>query len=471
MIGRENQQKKLKELLKVNKSSFLAVTGRRRVGKTYLIDTFFSNDICFRLTGIQHADLKSQLKNFASKLSEKNNLEENKFTNWQDAFLELKKYLTSLDKKTKKVIFLDELPWVVTPKSKFLQFLAHLWNDYLSKEKHFILVVCGSSTSWITKKIINDKGGLHNRITEIINLKPFNLTETKAFFEHLNFKLTLHELVKYYMILGGIPYYLEQLKRGESSTIAIERLCFFNDGKLKNEYQNLYKALFKNAENHEAIVKVLANTKSGLTRNEIIKNTKIKTGGPYNRTIDDLLQSGFIKEFIPFNRKKRGVIYKLNDEYSIFYHKFIKPNSNYTNGMWSQLAASQTYKIWSGYSFELLCFNHIDSIKKALGIAAVFTKISSLRIEGNKYEKGFQIDLIIDRNDAVINLCEIKYYAASFKIDKKYAKELTERKQRFIEHTKTKKQVFTTFITNHPIFENEYKRDVVAVNISLEDFI
>lgn len=470
MLGRIAEIKTLEKILRKKKSSFLAVTGRRRIGKTYLIDKFFEKNMCFRITGIQNANIEEQLNNFSIKLSEYSKTPIlHSASNWQEAFLQLKTYLLSLEKRTKRVIFIDELPWITTQKSKFLQFLAHFWNDYLSKESHFILVICGSASSWLTKNIINDKGGLHNRITDLINLKPFTLSETKKFLLSLNIRLSHQEISKLYMSLGGVPFYLEQIRKGESSAIAIERICFSDGGILKNEYDNLYKALFRNADKHEAIVKVLAKKSSGLTRNEILTQSKIKAGGTYDRTIDDLLVSGFITKFIPFGRKKRGVMYRLNDEFSIFFHRFIKPNKKYTEGMWSQISASQAYKIWTGYAFENLCLKHIDELKKAIGITAVYTEISSYRKEGTKEEKGFQIDLIIDRKDDIINLCEMKYYDASFKIDKKYASELRERKQRFIEHTKTKKQVFNTFITNYGLFDNEYASDIADTEIVLDE--
>ena len=470
MIGRKDQIKVLKKTVAKKKSSFIAVTGRRRIGKTFLIDTFFKNNICFRLTGIQDASIEYQVQNFTYKLEEFTTTRLSKRpTNWMEAFSELKKYLQTLDKRSKKVIFIDELPWVATARSGFLQLLGHLWNDYLSKEKHFILVVCGSSTSWIINKIVNDTGGLHNRLSEVIRLKPFTLSETQLFLQSLNIRFTPQEISKLYMTLGGVPYYLEQVNMGDSAATAIERICFSEGGILKNEYENLYKALFKNAQNHEAIVTVLATSRAGLERKEIISKSKIKAGGQYDRTMTELVQSGFVSEFIPYGRKKRGVLFRLNDEYSIFYHRFIKPNKKYTPGMWNQLASGQAYKIWLGYAFENLCLKHIAEIKQTLGISGVYSENSSIRVEGTKQEKGFQIDLIIDRNDAIINICELKYYAGLLKIDKRYSLELIERRNRFIAVTKTKKQVYTTFITSLGIFENEYSNATVDVSIELDE--
>ncbi len=468
MIGRYKQQQRMEEVLESKKSEFMAVTGRRRVGKTYLIEHVYQKHFCFKLTGIQNGDMDQQLMNFAVKLSEYTKVPViSAPKGWQEAFFQLKSYLSTLDRRSKKVIFLDELPWMYTRKSKFIQLLAHLWNDYLSKENHFVLVICGSATSWITKKIVNDKGGLHNRLSEIIRLQPFTLAESKLFLQSKKINLIDQEVTKLYMALGGIPFYLEKIKKGESAAVAIQRLCFSADAILKNEYENLSKALFYNPEKHEAIVALLAMSKDGLTRKQIRK--KIKAVGSYNRTMEDLILSGFVTEHLPFGGKSHGTIYRLNDEYSVFYHRFIKRNKKQTEGTWLQLSNSQSYKIWTGYAFETLCHKHIDLIKSALGISGVYTEHATMNVVGTKEEKGFQIDLIIDRKDATINLCELKYYDGTFKLDKAYAMTLIDRKQRFIEKTKTKKQVFTTMITNYGVLQNQYSLGIVDSEVTLAD--
>lgn len=472
VVGRESQTLLLESLLRDKKSHFVAITGRRRVGKTYLIDEVYKDQMSYRVTGIQDANTESQITNFVQKVMEYSQIPLiGTLSNWQEVFIYFKAYLKRLSKRKKHVIFIDELPWMATARSGFIQGLAHLWNDYLSKEKHFILVVCGSATSWISKKIVNDKGGFHNRLSQVIKLEPFTLKETKLFLKSKKVNLTDHAIAEIYMIMGGIPFYLEQIRKGESPTIAIERLCFADNGLLKYEYDNLYKALFDYPENHEAIVKALATTQHGLTREEIIKKSKVEAGGPYTRAMDDLLVSGFIIEETPYGRKKRGALYRLIDEYSVFYHKFIHPNRKKSKGIWQQLSAKQAYKIWTGYAFETLCLRHIDEIKKALGIANVYTENYSYRYQGSKEEKGFQIDLIIDRNDKAINLCECKFYSTDYKIDKKYAQDLKQRKANFIEKTKTKKIVFTTMISNHSVIENEYALDVVDSQINVSNLM
>lgn len=463
MIGRAEQTKIMKNALRLKKSSFIAITGRRRVGKTYIVRELFADNFCLTVTGIQNATMQTQINNFIQKITEySNNLPlVGTIKNWQEVFILLKTYLKSLPKNKKQVIFIDELPWISNPKSGFIQLLAHLWNDYLSHEKHFVLVVCGSATSWITQKIINDKGGFHNRVNIPIHLQPFTLAETKLFLKSKNISFTDCGIAEIYMTFGGLPYYLEQINKGESPMKAIERLCFEETGILKYEYNNLYKALFENWESHEAIVAALALHQKGLTREAIIQKTKIAAGGNFTRTINDLVVTGFVVEYTPFGKKKRGSIYKLVDEFSVFYHRFMKGNEKKEASLWQTIATSQKYKIWKGLAFESLCLKHINEIKKALGIQNVYTETSSFSRIGAVESNGFQIDLIIDRKDATINLCECKFYESNFEISKKYAQEIKMRKAGFIEFSKTKKMVLNTFIANETIIENEHSLEVV----------
>jgi hypothetical protein len=472
MVGRKTEIGTMKRLMNSGRSEFLAVTGRRRVGKTFLIDQVLKPKYCFSMTGIQKASQKKQLVNFGVKLREYSGDKTLGYQqSWQLAFLEFKAYLQTLNKGDKHVIFIDELPWVATPRSGFVQMLAHLWNDYLSKESHFLLVVCGSATSWIAKNVINDPGGLHNRLTEIIHLPPFNLSETHKLLDNNGIKLSDQEIAKVYMALGGIPHYLNNIKRGESSPVAIERICFSPTGLLRNEYENLYKALFKNAEFYQQIISVLAKHPNGMPNDQILKKLGIKGSGTYHRAIKDLIASDFIMETHPYGRKKRGTFYRLIDEFSVFYHRFIAPNRNYSSGIWQQLAASQPYKVWTGYAFESICMRHIDQIKRALGIGSVSTDISSIYVPASDQMNGFQIDLLIDRRDDCINLCEIKFHSGPFTITKEMYHRLIQKRQRFIEYAGIRKQVIYTFITNHGVVQNEYALEIVDAEITLGDIL
>jgi uncharacterized protein len=469
MLGRIAQKKQIDDVLKSKKAAFIAVSGRRRVGKTYLVDSTMGKYYCFSMTGIQNGDLKTQIRNFSLKLSEYSNKPIVTIpNNWQEAFILLKQYLVTLPKNKKQVLFFDELPWISTHKSGFIQVFAHLWNDFLSKNSHFVLVVCGSATSWMTKRIMNDKGGLHNRITHLLHLKPFTIEESIEFLKTQNIRWTPSAYLEIYMMLGGIPYYLEHIKPGDSPATAINRICFGTSALLKNEYQNLYKALFNQPENHEAIVKILAQNNNGLTREAILKSTGIEAGGPFTRAMDDLLSSDFVEYLTPFGKKKKGMIYRLVDEFSIFYNKFMV-NSKIND--WIGFSNQQKYRIWSGYAFENFCYKHVYLIKKALGIEGVYTNLSSYYKKGDQFHEGFQIDLVLERKDNIIHLFECKYHSGPIRIDKKYAKQLQERKSLFIAETQSSHTVYTSVLSNLPILENEYSQEVIDVKLSVSEIL
>jgi uncharacterized protein len=470
MVGRKEQILTMTELLGLQKSYFVAVTGRRRVGKTYLIDEVYKNNICFSVTGIQDGNQEAQIANFVQKLAEYSKIPIVTIPkNWQQVFLLLKKYLEGLPPNKKQVIFIDELPWMATVRSGFIQLLAHLWNDYLSKQKHFILAICGSATSRISKKIINDTGGFHNRITHHIQLPPFTLAETRLFLLSKKIKLADAEIAALYMALGGIPYYLELVRRGESAAEAVDRLCFAEGGMLKNEYNHLYKALFNESTSHEAIVKALAKSRYGLHRLELSQKSKVATGGPFTRTMEDLVLSGFVAEQQPFGKVKQGTVYRLTDEFSVFYHRFIAAHSKAAAGIWQEIAKTQPYKIWLGYAFEALCMRHLPQIKRALGIAAIYTEVSSFYKIAHGSNEGIQIDVVLDRADNTINICECKYYSEPFEITKQYANLLDNRINIFRQVTGTKKNVFTTLITNQAVKKNDYYFNTIDKLVLLED--
>ncbi len=468
MVGRQQQTQQINELINSPKSEFIGVLGRRRVGKTFLIDSVLGEYFCFQMTGIQDQSTAEQLENFNRKLFlySKAAYQSTAPKNWGEAFFQLRMYLDTLPKKKKQVIFLDELPWISTSNSGFLQQLAHLWNDYLSKHQHFILVVCGSASSWIKKHITNDKGGLHNRLTATIHLEPFTLAETKAFLYAKNIKLTHQEIAKIYMAMGGIPYYLDDIKRGETATKAIERMCFEENGRLTNEYNNLYKALFYNATHHELIVSALAGSQKGMLRSEILAKTKIQDGGPFTRAMIDLLDCGFVGTLSQFGQKKREEVYRLRDEYTAFYHRFIKLQKRYESGMWALQASSQNYKIWLGYAFELLVHRHIDKVRSKLGISGIYSEIATLY---QNETLPMQIDLLINRKDNAVNFCEIKHYESGFVFDKKKHKEITQKLQLFKQILGKRKQVFYTFISNQEAVQNEYSLELIDNVVLLDD--
>ena len=468
IAGREVELKIFQRLLDSSNSEFLAVYGRRRIGKTYLIRQFFQSNMFFEASGLHEKSIQQQLENFWFALKEQNPKKDLFLPKtWLQAFAELKHQIITSKKKGKKVIFLDEIAWFDTSKSGFLAALDNFWNQFCSKRNDIILVICGSAASWIINKVVNNKGGLHNRITCQIQLMPFSLYETKQFLELLKVKLTPKDIATLYMSVGGVPFYLKDVKPGQSVAQILDQTYFQPQATLKNEFDNLYAALFKNSETHVAIIKALASKNKGLTRTELLEITKLNSGGGVSKSLEELVLCGFVKMIYPIDKKKEDFLYRLVDEYSIFYFKFVadgKQNSN-----WLQMANTQTYKVWTGFAFENLCFKHVGLMKKALGISGIITNEYSWVFKGDKLQQGAQIDFIIDRNDNCINILELKFYDTPFEITKKYADDLAQKIHLFKSKNKTRKNIFTTLVAANGAIKNEYYLSTITNELSLEN--
>jgi AAA+ ATPase superfamily predicted ATPase len=469
IIGRHEEISILKEKLRSNKSEFIAITGRRRVGKTYLINAYFEKEMTFHFSGILNASMQQQLQGFQFQFSNyfKKESSEKFPSNWMEAFIQLSKQLERSRKKSKKVIFIDELPWLDTHKSNFLSALEWFWNTW-AIDKNILLIVCGSATSWMINKIVNNKGGLHNRLTQRIHLLPFTLIETTDFLKYRQIKLSPYQITQLYMAMGGIPHYLNEIKQGESAMQAIDRICFQKDGLLVNEFDNLYRALFKNAEIHLKIVFTLAKKLKGLSRKELIEISKLSDGGAVSEVLEELTWCNFITVTNSFGKTKKDSIYRLTDEFSLFYLKFMHKKNNFN---WLQLSNTTQWKSWSGYAFENICFKHLQQIKKSLGISGVFCEFYAFQARGNKNNTGTQIDLIIDRNDGIINLCEIKFYDKKFSFNKATTQVIQNKIEVFIRETKTRKTIFPTLITSFGTDKNEYTTGFIQQEISLENLL
>lgn len=464
IIGRKQEKVILEEALKSNRPELIVVYGRRRVGKTFLIRSVYKNNIQFEFSGIYNVPLKKQLLNFRITLSEKM---KNVSTpgNWLEAFHQLKQYCETLTSKKKKVIFIDEFPWLDTRKSNFLAAFDNFWNNYISKRDDFAVVVCGSAAAYMIRKIIKNKGGLHNRLTRKIHLNPFNLFETEMLLKSNKVILSHYDVLQIYMIMGGVPYYLEKINAGESVAQAVDRLCFQKDGFFRMEFENIFASLFEMADNHEAIVRVLASVRKGLTRTEILSKLELSTGGAFSKTLEELFVSGFVEKYIPYKGTKDAV-YRLSDEYSMFYLKYIEKSNPSVKDGWLKIFGQQSYKIWSGFSFETICIKHVEQIKEGLKISGIHSVHGSW-VE-KKSAKGAQIDLLIDRDDNVINLCEMKFYNGEFTIDKNYASDINRKVNVFKESTKTKKNIFVTFITTYGLEVNQYKNQIVQNELTAD---
>lgn len=466
LVGRKNNLVTFQELYRSGNSEFVAVYGRRRVGKTFLIRSAFDGKFTFQITGLSKATLEQQLTNFNLEISKV--ILGNDYTparNWISAFQQLINYLEqNID--SRKVVFIDEVPWFDTPKSGFIAALEHFWNSWASTRSDILLIVCGSAASWMLNKLINNKGGLHNRVTKQLKIIPFTLVECELFLQTKNITLDRYQIIQLYMVLGGIPFYWEEVKSGFSAAQNIDKICFSEYGLLRIEFDNLFKSLFNKSEKHSAIINVLAQKSIGLTRDEIIDSAGLPKAGSTTRLLDELEESGFILKYNYLGKISRNSIYQLVDFYSLFYLKFIKNSNPRDTDQWINSIDNPKFRAWSGYAFEQVCLCHLAQIKKNLGISGVYTTTSAWRCLTVK--NGAQIDLVIDRRDQVINLCEMKFSINPFVIDKKYAEELRNKIGTFKSETKTRKSVFLTMITTYGVAPNSNSLGLVQNDINME---
>ncbi|MFK7934182.1 MAG: ATP-binding protein [Saprospiraceae bacterium] len=470
VIGRTAQKQELAEALESNYPEMIALVGRRRVGKTYLVSQMYAKHIDFEITGVQHSNKRSQLENFSLRIGKHfPNYELNGIPKtWLAAFNHLTLALESLEKKEKMVVFLDELPWLATRKSGFLMGLSYFWNSWAVKQ-NVVVVICGSAASWMIKKVINDRGGLHNRVTRLLYLYPFTLAETEAYCKAKKIKLSRYQILQIYMVMGGIPMYLDRLKRGLSAVQNIQNICFAPTGYLRNEFDRLFASLFSDHQKHIAIIRALASKRKGLTRNEIIKITKLTNSGKLTDILFELETSGFITIYGGYGKKTKQSLYRLTDAYSLFYLTFLEPLGKTSQLDFTKLSDLPLWKTWSGYTFENICLTHIQQIRKALSIAGMTSSIASFVARPKDGLPGTQIDLLIDRSDQSINICEIKFSTKNYVVSKKDAANLSIKKQVFSYHTKTTKHLFITIITTMGVADNEHKLNEVDQVVTMED--
>jgi hypothetical protein len=486
ITGRREEQALLKKIYSRDPADLLAVYGRRRVGKTYLIRHYFQEVECvyFEVTGLKDGALHDQLKLFTEKLSAAfyQGLPLQPPQNWLDAFKLLSKAFETIPQNTKIIFFIDEIPWFASQKSGFVQALDYYWNTRWSSRPGLKVIVCGSAASWMLSNLVHAKGGLHNRLTEIMPLMPFSLRETEECLVHKGIKFNRRQIVELYMAIGGIPHYLNGIQPGLSVAQNLNRLCFQKDGFLFSEFSNLFASLFDASEAHNEIIRLIAKARHGVSREEILEKSKYSSsGGMFKMRLSELEEAGFIASFTPHGNRNKGTFFRIIDEYVMFYLKWIEPaaqrlkpslkNTSY----WESRMQSQGWKSWAGYAFESTCLKHIEQIKYALGLHAISTEVGSWRyISGKKGRSmedgaGCQIDLLIDRADGIINLCEIKFHQGKFVISKSYADNLSQKISVYQTHHKTNKPIYVTMITAEGIHPNENSINLGVTEVTLND--
>lgn len=480
IIGREREQGLLVELMRSKKAEFIAVYGRRRVGKTYLIKNFMDAQSCvfFHVTGLQKGSSTDQLEEFARQIG-------NTFyqspsiiprKRWKDAFEDLTRAIEEVPKNKTVTLFFDEFPWMATPRSRLLTALELYWNRYWVFDKRIKLIICGSATSWIIEKVINNRGGLHNRVTRTIHLKPFALHETESYLKAQKINLTHRQILDLYTVLGGVPLYWSYVKKGRSAHQCIDELCFQGDGPLVKEFGRLFESLFEDPKPYTDLIRIIAKHRYGIGQSDLISKSKLPDGGTTVKRLHQLEEAGFIISLVPYGHKGKGVYYLLDDEYSLFYLSWIEPNlktiskKSSNKGFWLSQSKHASWKTWSGYAFESTCYKHIDQIRRALDIDPG-SIVGTWRYvpRAKEKRKGAQIDLLFDRPDETITLCEIKCSLNPFSIDKSYAQDLQNKIDVFRKETRTKKQLFLSMITTMGLKPTMYSEEIVANETTLKD--
>ena len=451
LISRKKECEDLQRCLDSDRSEFVIISGRRRIGKTYLIDKFFNYKYDFTFVGEHKTSATIQIKNFMRALHRQSKKRQPKAETWYDAFNALEDYLETLPSDRKKVIFIDEMPWMDTQRSNFVSALENFWNGWCNRRTDIMLIATGSATSWMADKIVGNQGGLHARVTCNLHLPPFNLHETEEYLRQRNCQWDRYQILQCYMILGGVPYYLSLLNMSDSLVQNIDRLFFAEGALLRNEFDELYNALFANADTYISVVKLLSENKSGMLREDIAKATGLE-GAFLSKILKNLERCDFITRLSQYGQKVRNNIFRLTDFYTLFYYKFIENNNTKDDRWWSNNMSSRSVSAWMGLSFELVCLNHHKQIKGALG----------------KGIPGFQIDLIIERADRIIHLCEMKFSTDQYGITDSYEKKLRERMGLFRMATKNKKSLVITFVTTYGVVGGKHK-SIVHSEVTMDD--
>ena len=467
IIGRKEEIRQLQAYCESGRPEFIAVYGRRRIGKTFLIDEFFHYQYSFSVSGVLDGSPTEQITAFTQALR-KIGYQGDMPQSWMNAFFILSELLeTRLSENQRCTIFIDELPCFDTPRSGFIQAFSHFWNTWGQKHPQVLLIVCGSATTWMIKNIIDSHGGLHNRITHEIHLRPFTLNETESMLQSMQIHWDRLSILQIYMIMGGIPYYLSLLQKGESIVQAIDRLYFSTHATLQSEYKRLFASLFREPEPYLEIMRILSTSRKGITREEMIKALGKKDNGHLSEYLQNLIKCDFIRYYFVKTKKirKTNGFYQLTDFFTIFHNTFLTRPIN-DEHYWSHNLQTPLMNTWLGLAFERVCMAHIPQIKRCLGIDRIGTEYYSWRSKTS--ENGSQIDLLIERADRIINLCEIKYSTTPYSIDKSEEMKLRIRQSDFAEETGTKYAIFPTMITTYGIRKNAYSGYIQA-EVTLDD--
>ncbi len=469
IIGREKEMHVLEICTHTGESQLVLVYGRRRVGKSFLINQFFDGKFDFKLVGDNKMSKNEQLFNFYDELRRQSGKDTGVPKTWREAFFQLRDYLDTFTDSKKRIVFFDEMPWLDNQKSGFLEAFEYFWNSYGAAKNNLMFIVCGSATSWLVENFDQNKGGLFNRQNSRIYLEPFTLRETEQFLvRKKNINWSRYDICECYMILGGIPYYLNQLTNELTCSGNIDNLFFKKRGALWDEFDHLYRTLFSNSERYIKVVETVLSKRIGLSRKEIVEKSGISDNNELSKTLRNLVDSGFLRAYPFFGKKKQGTFYQVSDYFTLFYYKFIKGNYGRDENLWSHSVDNTARRVWAGLTFEQLCKDHTAQIKKKLGIGGIASETSSWFTKATDEHEGAQIDMLIDRRDRIINVCEMKFSEHPFAIDKDCDLSLRNKIGTFKTATKTRKACQLVMVTTYGVKQNMYS-GIVQGEVTIDD--
>ena len=467
LFGRENECRLIEKYLSSNRSEFVAVYGRRRVGKTFLLRQTLGDSLCFSFTGMANVTNMEQLQNFNLTLRQVMP-EARSVENWLEAFIELQRYVEQCKQETKVLLF-DELPWMDTPKSNFIPAFEHFWNAWASARSDIKLFVCGSAASWMFDNVINNHGGLHNRVTHEMYLEPFTIGQCKQYFDAYHFGYNDREIAEFHMVFGGIPYYMTRMDKELSVAQNIDRLIFAPQGELRNEKENLFRSLFRHSEDYVMIIDAISEKGKGLTRAEILEETGLNNNALFGKRLEELEKCNFIRKYKDYSDRQRQTIYQLIDPLCHFWHTVVVKNLTQDEYFWTHSQLGPVFNTWCGFAFEMLCLNHVQQIKQALGISGMQTNVYSWRTP-SEVNPGAQIDLLIDRADRCVNLCEMKFSRGEYEISKTERENIEKRALLFMQHAESRKSIRLTMVTAFGLKHNTHS-SIIQNEIALADLL
>lgn len=468
IIGRDVEIGRLNAIAESSHAEFLALFGRRRVGKTFLINQVFNDRFAFKMTGVIEGSLKDQFTAFSDAMEEYGYGLPQMPQDWMSAFVMLKNALKTVVKNGERcIIFIDELPALDAENSNVAGAIGYFWNSWASLQDNVLLIICGSATSWMITHVIDSKGGLHDRLTEEMPIHPFTLREVEEYFGTRQFAWNRQMTLQSYMVFGGIPYYLSLLDKNESLTQNIDRLFFSKETKMRREFRRLFNTLYKNPERYIEIVKALSKSRKGMTREQLATELKCDNNGHLGNKLDDLVQCDLVRKNIVREKeiKSKDAIYQLCDFFSLFYLTFVD-RAEVETEYWAHHINTPEVNTWMGLAYERICMAHIMQIKRALRIDGISTLNYSWRSKTSK--PAAQIDIIIERADRIVNVCEVKYSLDKYELNKEEYEKINQRRTAFIQETGLRHASWLTMITTEGLAKGLYS-EMIQSQVTLDD--